>query len=79
MSIDVRVASHLDLVRTYTSSSHLIMSSKIHSAFSQPPIYHEVTVVGGGVSGICLGAQLKRKFGVTDIKVRQGDMPFLLD
>ena len=53
------------------------MTSGIHAAFSQPPIYHEVVIVGAGISGICMGAQLKRKLGVTDIKVRFPSSPCL--
>lgn len=45
------------------------MSSEIHPIFSQAPEYHHVVIVGAGISGICMGAQLKRKLGVTDIKI----------
>ena len=32
-----------------------------------PPRFNEIVCIGAGISGVCLGAQLKRKYGFTDI------------
>ncbi|PWN51213.1 FAD/NAD(P)-binding domain-containing protein [Violaceomyces palustris] len=33
------------------------------------PEYHDVLIVGSGVSGICMACQLKTKYGITDVKI----------
>ncbi|GAK61937.1 uncharacterized protein PAN0_001d0132 [Moesziomyces antarcticus] len=33
------------------------------------PEYHDVVIVGAGISGICMACQLKRKFNIHDIKI----------
>ncbi|PWY97179.1 FAD/NAD(P)-binding domain-containing protein [Testicularia cyperi] len=33
------------------------------------PQYHDVVIVGGGLSGMCVACQLKRRFNITDVKI----------
>ncbi|EPQ29149.1 uncharacterized protein PFL1_03436 [Pseudozyma flocculosa PF-1] len=33
------------------------------------PKYHDVVIVGAGVSGICMACQLRRKYNITDVKI----------
>jgi cation diffusion facilitator CzcD-associated flavoprotein CzcO len=45
------------------------MSGEMHPIFSQPPVYHHVVIVGAGLSGLCAAIQLKRKLGITDVRI----------
>ena len=45
------------------------MSSSVTTQPKLTPEYHDVVIVGAGVSGIGMACQLKRRFGITDVKI----------
>lgn len=53
--------------RDYASQFEVSDQSYTHLYQTVTPVYHDVLIVGTGVSAIAMAIQLKRKLGVSDV------------